>query len=202
MGHETTETGVPCPCGQGLIVTSRTEYDNGWSTDDVSTRLDCGTCSKTYALWGGFLRAAGPDVDGPGIPLAVLAETIPYDNLWTRYGEIRKIIDRDYCRPVVAALIARARANEGGGGKRKAWLEALAPWATVLGLPAPGVPWMLDTFIRDHVNQENVAELATGLGLNAGLDALFQERAELDVKLAKRPRPFMWNPPPGSRRVL
>ena len=86
--------------------------------------------------------------------------------------------------------------------KLKAWLEALAPWATALDLPAPGVPWMLDTFIRDHVNQKNVADLAAGLGLNAGLDALVQERAELDVKLAKRPRRFMWNPPPGSSRVL
>jgi len=61
---------------------------------------------------------------------------------------------------------------------------------------------MLDTFIRDHVNQTNVAALAAGLGLNAGLDALFKELTELDVKLAMRPRPFMWNPPPGSRRVL
>jgi len=27
---------------------------------------------------------------------------------------------------------------------------------------------MLDTFIRDHVNPTNVAELAAGLGLDAG----------------------------------
>lgn len=163
----------------------------------MSTRLDCGTCSKTYALDNGPFSAA----DGPGIPLAVLAETIPYSKLRTRYNEIRAIINRDYCRPVVAALIARARANEGRGGKRKAWHEALAPWATALNLPTPGAKWMLETFVRDHVNQKNIAALAPGLGLDAGLDALFNELAELDVKLAKRPRPFMWNPP-GSRRVL
>lgn len=200
MGHETTQTGVPCPCGRGLIITSRTEYDNGWSSDTVSTWLDCGTCSKTYALDRGPFRPA--DLDGPGIPLAVLAQTIPYGKLWDRFHEIKAIIDRDYCRPVIAALVARARANEGRAGKRKAWHEALAPWATALNLPSPGTTWMLDTFIRDHVNQTNVAALAAGLGLNAGLDALFNELAELRVKLAKKPRPFMWNPPPGSRREL
>jgi hypothetical protein len=198
MGHETTETSVPCPCGQGLIITSRTEYDNGWSRDDVSTRLDCGICSQTYALYTGYVSVA----DGPGIPLEVLAETTPHRNLWTRYSEIKAIIDREYCRPVVAALVARARANEGRGGKRKAWHEALAPFATALSLPPLGATWMLDTFIRDHVNQRNVAALAEGLGLNAGLDALLEERAALDVKLKNRPRPFMWNPPAGSRREL
>ena len=198
MGHETTETGVPCPCGRGLIITSHTEYDNGWSNDTVSTRLDCGNCLRTYALDHGPDSAA----DGPGFRLKVRAETIPYDKLWTRYGEIKAIIDRDYCRPVAAALIACARANEGRGGKRKAWHEALAPWATALNLPSPGATWMLDTFIRDHVNRTNVAALAAGLGLNAGLDALFKELAELDVKLAKKPKPFIWNPPPGSGRVL
>lgn len=199
MGHETTRTGVPCPCGQGLIITSRTEYDNGWSGDTVETRLDCGTCLKTYALDTSPFRFQ----HGPGIPLAVLAETIPYSKLWTRYGEIKATIDRDYRRPVVAALVARARANEGRrGGKRKAWHEALAPWATELNLPSPGATWMLDTFIRDHVNPANVAALAAGLGLNAGLEALLKELAELDVKLANRPRPFMWNPPPGSCREL
>lgn len=198
MGHETTETGVPCPCGQGLIITSYTEYDNGWSRDDVSTRLACGNCSKTYALHRGVVSSA----DGPGIPLDVLAETIPHGQLWTRYFEIKKIIDRDYCRPAVVALVARARANEGHGGKRKAWREALAPWATALNLPSPDATWMLDTFIRDHVNQANIAALAPGLGLDAGLDALLKELAELDVKLSKKPKPFMWNPPPGSQRDL
>lgn len=198
MGHETTETGVPCPCGRGLIITSRTEYDNGWSRDDVSTRLACGDCSKTYALYNGPVSL----IDGPGIPLAVLAETIPHGQLWTRYFEIKKIIDRDYCGPVVLALVARARANEGSGGKRNGWREALAPWASALNLPPPDATWMLDTFIRDHVNQTNIAALAPGLGLGAGLDELFRELAELDVKLAKKPRPFMWNPPPGTRREL
>ena len=184
-----------------MIITSRTEYDNGWSSDTVETRLDCGTCSKTYALDRGPFSAA--DVaDGPGYRLAVLAETIPHDKLWTRYHEIKALIDRDYCRPVAAALVARARANEGRGSKRKAWHEALAPWATALSLPSPDATWMLDAFIRDHVNPTNVAELAAGLGLDAGLDALFKELAELDVKLAKRPRPFIWNPPPDSRREL
>lgn len=198
MGSETTRTGVPCPCGQGWIITSHTEYDNGWSQDTTSTSLDCSTCSKNYALE--FDRFSPVDV--PGIALAVLAETIPYGKLWDRYHAIREIIDRDYCRPVVAALVARARANEGRGAKRKAWHEALAPWATTLNLPSPGTTWMLDTYIRDRVNRANVAALAPGLGLNAGLDALFQELAELDVKLANRPKPFMWNPPPGSGRNL
>lgn len=201
MGHETTRSGVPCPCGRGLIVTSHTEYDNGWSGDTVETWLDCGTCSKTYALDGGPFSAASA-ADGPGFRLAVLAETIPYGKLWDRYLEIKAIIDRDYCPRVVAVLVARARANEGRGGKRKAWHEALAPWATALNLPSPGVTWMLDTFIRDHVDQRNVAALAAGLGLDAGLDALVKELAELDVKLAKRPKPFIWNPPPESRRDL
>jgi hypothetical protein len=181
-----------------LIVTSRTEYDNGWSRDDVSTRLECGTCSQTYALHSGYVSGA----DGPGIALDVLAETIPYGNLWRRHGELDAIIDRQYCRPVVEALVARARANEGRGGKRKAWHEALAPWASALNLPAPGTAWTLDTFIRDHVNRANVVALAAGLGLDAGLDAILKERAELNVKLAVRPKPFMWNPPPGSSRVL
>jgi hypothetical protein len=132
----------------------------------------------------------------------VLAETMPYGTLWTRTSEINAIIDRYYRPRVVAALIARARANEGSGGKRKAWHEALAPWATELNLPPPNATWMLDTFIRDHVNRTNVAALAAGLGLNAGLDALVTELADLEVKRAKRPRPFMWNPPAGSRREL
>ena len=83
--------------------------------------------------------------------------------------------------------------TKGSGGKRTAWRQALAPYAIALNLPSPGVTWMLDTFIRDHVKQTNVAALAPGLGLADGLDALFKELADVEVTLAKSPAPFMWS---------
>jgi hypothetical protein len=39
MGQETTVTGeTPCPCGKGSFVTTRTEFDNGYSSDLVVNR--------------------------------------------------------------------------------------------------------------------------------------------------------------------
>jgi hypothetical protein len=161
MGQETTVTGErPCPCGKGSIVTTLTEFDNGYSGDMVSTHMACPVCHA-----------------------AAVEKAAASAKLWVRQQDLKKIIHRDYCLPVVARLIALARANERPGAKRKGWHAALSPWADALKLPPADGTWKLETFVRDNVKFANVAAIANDLGLAAGLDAHFAELAELDVRL-------------------
>ena len=161
MGQETTVTGeTPCPCGKGAFVTTRTEFDNGYSSDLVATYLTCAVC-----LEAGKEKAAANS------------------KLWSRRQDLKRIIRRDYYLPVVERLIALARANEHPRAKRRGWHAALSPWANELRLPPADGTWKLDTFLRDNVNFRNVVALARGLALNGGLDAYLAELDELDVKL-------------------
>lgn len=165
MGQETTVTGErPCPCGKGSIVTERTEFDNGYSGDIVGTRIACPVC-----------HAAAEE------------NAAASAKMWARQQDLKRIIHRDYCLPVVARLIALARANERPRAKRKGWHAALSPWANALKLPPAHGMWKLETFVRDNVKFANVAAIANDLGLAAGLEAHFAELAELDVRLG-RPR--------------
>lgn len=161
MGQETTVTGErPCPCGKGSIITTRTEFDNGYSADMISTHIACSAC-----------HAAAVEKAAAGA------------KLWARQQDLKKIIRRDYCLPVVARLIALARSNERRGAKRKGWHDALSPWADALKLPPADGTWKLDTFVRDNVTFANVAAIARDLGLAVGLEAHVAELADLDVKL-------------------
>jgi hypothetical protein len=128
-----------------------------------------------------------------GLPARANRRAKAYGQLWDKREELRKLIERDYCRPVIDRLIALARENEVRGRKRKAWHAALSRWADTLQLSPVGAAWGLETFIPAHLKIGNVAGIAIDLGLAAGLDAHLAELARLDDALRSRPAPLIWN---------
>lgn len=194
MGQETIVTNeVVCPCGQGTILTERTEYDNGWSRDDISSHIACRTCASKFVLVERHQDQRGL---GPGYALGLITDGQARGELWRRRDAIRTLVQRDYCQPVIDRLVALARGNEGRGGKRKAWHAALSRWEDVLKLPPAGATWMLETFVHARVNLANVAPIAVDLGLATGLATHLTELAEVENALnAPLPRPLIWNGP-------
>ncbi|XXT15362.1 hypothetical protein WME94_34440 [Sorangium sp. So ce429] len=190
MAERSIEQEVRCPCGQGSILVERIDYNKMWVPEDIETSFTCRVCDERYSIHQHPPRTGG-------FRLTLKAETQAWHERLGRFNQLRYDFRREYIEPVVSRLIAMARAAEKGAqGKRRAWHATFQPWARALNLPAAEEITRLETFVSARVGENNVAELAASLGLNAGLTERLAELRAAEHAAGSQPEDVIWQGAP------